>query len=82
MSGVVVAKLKNIISEVTGCSIEDIGNDVDLQDAIGLDSFTAVEVLVAVEKAFGVKIAPEAAIKVRTLEDIILLLDTKVKKNG
>lgn len=49
--------------------------EATLYEDLGLDSLDAVDMVVAVEKAFGVKLANEAAIKaVRTIGDLCNLI--------
>ena len=49
--------------------------EATLYDDLGLDSLDAVDMVVAMEKSFGVKLANEEAIKaVRTMDDLYNLL--------
>jgi acyl carrier protein len=43
-------------------------------DDLGADDFDTVEVVIAIEKALGVKIADEDAEKIVTVQDIIKLV--------
>lgn len=65
--------LKNIISEVTGVSPSTIKPSTDLQRHLGIDSFNATEILVAVEQKYGVIIDKADAFGVRTFIDVLNL---------
>lgn len=67
--------LKNIISEVAGVSLSEIKVSTDLQKHLGIDSFNAVEILVAVEQKYGVVIDKADAFGVRTFKDILSLAE-------
>ena len=54
-----------------------------LYDDLGLDSLDAVDMVVAMEKSFGVKLANEEAIKaVRTMDDLCNLIINLKKDIG
>ncbi|MBU0480813.1 MAG: DUF1493 family protein [Proteobacteria bacterium] len=51
--------------------------EATLYDDLGLDSLDAVDLVVALEKSFGVKLANEEAIKsVRTMGDLFTLISS------
>lgn len=73
--------LKEIIIEVTGLE-SGVGPQTDLVDELGIDSFTATEILVAVEQRFGVQIEPSTVVDMRLFKDMTdLLSDILEKKN-
>ncbi len=50
--------------------------EATLYDDLGLDSLDAVDLVVAMEKAFSFKLADEAAVRaVRTVDDLFRLVD-------
>lgn len=54
---------------------EELGSEATLYDDLGLDSLDAVDMVVALEKEFGVKMRDEEAIReVRTVDDLINLI--------
>lgn len=54
---------------------EQLVPDATLFDALGLDSLDAVDMVVAMEKEFGVKMRDEEAMRaVRTMNDLHLLV--------
>jgi len=65
--------LKNIISEVAGVAPAAIKITTDLQKHLGIDSFNATEILVAIEKEYGITIDKADAFGVRTFQDVLRL---------
>lgn len=53
--------------------------DANLKDDIGIDSLDFVDIVVIVEKNFGVKIKPEEMAGVQTFGQFCDYLETKVK---
>jgi len=50
--------------------------EATLYDDLGLDSLDAVDLVVALEKAFSFKLSDEAAVRaVRTVDDLFRLID-------
>jgi acyl carrier protein len=58
--------------------------EATLYDDLGLDSLDAVDMVVALEKAFGMKLNDEESLKaVRTMNDLFeLLIKLKEARNG
>lgn len=56
-----------------------ITTDANLKDDIGIDSLDFVDIVVIVEKNFGVKIKPEEMAGVQTFGQFCDYLETKVK---
>ena len=56
----VLAGLKEIVEEVAGVSASQIELDMNFTDDLEVDSLSMVEVVVAAEERFGVKIPDEA----------------------
>jgi len=57
--------------------------EATLYDDLGLDSLDAVDLVVAMEKAFGVKLANEEAVKaVRTMDDLFVLITSLKDSSG
>ena len=68
-------KIIEVISEEFELDPAQLVPEATLYDDLGLDSLDAVDMVVAMEKSFGVKLANEEAIKaVRTMDDLCNLL--------
>jgi len=63
-------KIKDILANLLKVKIEELKDDLSLQDSIGLDSTEMVESLIALEKAFGVKLSPKEVKKTSTINEI------------
>ena len=65
-----------IISDVCGVDAKQIGPDVRLA-AYGFDSVRAINLLLALEEAFGISIPDEVAPRVRTMREVVLYLEQR-----
>ena len=72
----VAEKVKSIIAEHLGIDdLEKITNDAKFIDDLGADSLDTVELVMAFEEAFDVKIPDEKAEKILTVGDAISHLE-------
>ena len=69
--------MKQIVSEQLGTDIKTITNDSKFVEDLGADSFDAVELILAVEDEFRVKITDEQAEKVQTFGRLLLFLQSQ-----
>jgi len=68
-------RIIEVISEEFELEPAQLVPEATLYDDLGLDSLDAVDMVVAMEKSFGVKLANEEAIKaVRTMDDLCRLI--------
>lgn len=73
-------ELKKIISEVSGVSVSAIKDSTNLQRDLGIDSFNATEILVAVEQKYGITIQKAEIFGVKTVKDILKLAKRYLQK--
>jgi acyl carrier protein len=71
-------KIKDILVKLLKVKPEELKDDIALQDGIGVDSTEMVEVVIALEKAFGTKVSAKEVTKFSTLNDIDRLIQSKV----
>lgn len=64
-------KVKEIVAEQLGVAIEKITNESSFQDDLGADSLDTVELVMALEEAFGCEIPDEDAEKITTVQAAI-----------
>ena len=64
-------KVKEIISEHLSVPMEDVIQEASFVDDLGADSLDLVEMIMAMEEAFGISIADEDAEKIKTVKDAI-----------
>ena len=76
-------QINEVIAEEFELELGQLVPEATLYDDLGLDSLDAVDMVVAMEKSFGVKLANDEAIKaVRTMKDLYnLLINLKTEIN-
>ena len=67
----VLAGLKEIVEEVAGVSASQTELDKNFTDDLDVDSLSMVEVVVAAEERFGVKIPDDAVTDLATVGDAV-----------
>ena len=67
----VLAGIKEIVVEVAGIDADIIAMDKKFTDDLDVDSLSMVEVVVAAEEKFGVKIPDEEVTKMATVGDAV-----------
>ena len=67
----VLAGLKEIVEEVAGVSASQIELDKNFTDDLDVDSLSMVEVVVAAEERFGIKIPDDAVTDLVTVGDAV-----------
>ena len=68
---VVLEGIKEIVVEVAGISADTIAMDKKFTDDLDVDSLSMVEVVVAAEERFGVKIPDEEVTNMATVGDAV-----------
>ena len=61
---------------------DDIGEDAEIRDGLGLDSLQVVELLFEIEEELGVKIEDEEAQQLRTVGSLLDIIEAKFQGNG
>ena len=72
------SRLTKVLVEELGLDESQITMDADLEDDLEIDSLGVVELLMALEDAFGVKIPDEEAEDIRTVGETVDLLEAKL----
>ena len=70
-------QIRDVIVKMLKVKPEEIRDDAKLYDSIGVDSTEMVELLIALEKSFGVKISPKEVTKFSTLNEIEKIIQSK-----
>ena len=73
-------KIKDLLVNLLRVKPEQLKDDVNLQDGIGVDSTEMVEAVIALEKAFGTKLSPKEITKFCTINDIEKIILSKLGK--
>ena len=71
--------VKKVICEATGIKEEKITSNLDLVNELGVDSFTAIELIYNAEDKFNVSISSEEMAGLATVGDIIKIVQEKLK---
>jgi acyl carrier protein len=72
------SKIKQTLVDLLRVRPEELKDDVQLCNGIGVDSTEMVEALIALEKGFGVKISPKEVTKFSTINDIEKVISSKL----
>jgi acyl carrier protein len=72
-----VDRVRVIIGEVCGVEASQILSDVRLA-TYGFDSVRAMNLLVALEEAFGISVPDEVAPRMRTMRDVVAYLEKRL----
>ncbi|MGB3223329.1 MAG: acyl carrier protein [Desulforhopalus sp.] len=68
-------KVAEVLAEEFELEPEEMGPEATLYDDLGLDSLDAVDMVVVLEKTFGMKLTDEEALRsIRTMEDLFQFL--------
>ena len=67
----IVAGLAEIVNEIAGIPAEDVQLDKSFTDDLDVDSLSMVEVVVAAEERFGVKIPDDDVKNLKTVGDAV-----------
>jgi acyl carrier protein len=72
-------KIKEVLVSLLKVKAEELKDGVSLQESIGVDSTEMVESVIALEKAFGVKLSPKEITKSSSIDDITVVVQSKLK---
>jgi acyl carrier protein len=75
---VIIEKINDFLIDEFEVESEDISPDADLKETLELDSLDFVDLVVAVESNFGVKLVGEDFINVKSLSDFYTLIENKL----
>ena len=70
-------KVKELISKQLNRPIEEIAEDKEVVKDLGADSLDVVEMLMSLEEEFNITVPEEDAVNIKTVGDIISLIDSK-----
>ena len=77
-------KAIEVLAEEFELNAEEMTPEATLYDDLGLDSLDAVDMVVVLEKTFGMKLSDEATLRsIRTVDDLLkFLISLKEEKKG
>ena len=75
----VIEKINNFLIDEFEVESEDISPDANLKETLELDSLDYVDLVVAVESNFGVKLVGEDFVNITILQDFYDFIENKIK---
>lgn len=76
----IISKIDDFLVEEFEVEQEEISATANLKETLDLDSLDYVDLVVAVESSFGIKLVAEDFTNTNTFEDFYNLIDTKLKQ--
>ena len=73
----IAEKVKQLIAEQLNKSIEEVTDEKEVVKDLGADSLDVVEMLMSLEEEFGVTVPEEDAVNIKTVSDIVNLIEEK-----
>lgn len=73
-------KVRKIIADQLNIAEDRVTPDVKLVEDLGIDSLDTLEMLMALEDEYGIQIPNEDAQELKTVQDIVNYIESKVKK--
>lgn len=74
-------KVKQLLSEQLNISADKIKAESRVIEDLGADSLDVVEMLMSLEDNFNVTVTDEESVSLKTVGDIVKLIDSKTEKN-
>jgi acyl carrier protein len=71
-------QVRDIIVETISCDAEEVTREASLTDDLGADSLDAVEINMALEDAFDIKIPDEKLDQMKTVGDVVDCVESMV----
>lgn len=72
-----IDKIAKLIAEQLNKPVEEITQDKEIVKDLGADSLDVVEMLMGLEEEYGITIPEEDAVNVKTVGDIVALIDNQ-----
>lgn len=73
-------KVKSLLAEQLNIKAETITAESKIVDDLGADSLDVVELLMTLEDEFGVAVSDEEAVQIKTVGDIVKILNKNEEK--
>ncbi len=73
----ILEKVKSIVADQLSVDAEKVVPEASFADDLNADSLDSVELIMALEEAFGVEIPDEEAEKLKTVQDVLDFISSK-----
>ena len=72
-------QVKEVLISTTNVDESKISLDASLKEDLGIDSLDSVEIILELESRFNVKIEDDEATNIKTVEDMVKILESKLQ---
>lgn len=73
-----VEKIRELIAKQLGVDVSEVTEEKNLVDDLGADSLDMVDLIMAFEDEFGIKVDDSDLSKIKTVKDVIDLLSQRI----
>ena len=73
----IIERIKSIIVEQLGVSLEEVTPEASFIEDLGADSLDIVELIMALEEEYDIEIPDEDAEKIQTVQDVINYVESR-----
>jgi len=80
MSDNLELELKELIASVTGREVEELKSDANFWTDLGVDSIKAIEITVAIEKKYKIKVRDEQIPEITTIAQAVQVVRESLAK--
>lgn len=75
-------KIKGLVAEQLGVSVDEVTPEASFTDDLGADSLDIVELVMAIEEEYGIEIPDDDAEKIQTIQDAITYIEERTQKDN
>jgi acyl carrier protein len=75
-------EVKQVIANTTGRSVEELKPEANFFSDLGVDSIKAIEITVAIEKRFRIRVKDEQIPKITNIKDAVELVKQALEKQN
>jgi acyl carrier protein len=75
-------EIQQLIAEVTGKSMEDLKPEANFWEDLGIDSIKAIEITVAIERKYKIRIGDEQIPQITTVGKAVEVVRQALEKNA
>ena len=73
-------EIKELISNATGLSVEEIKPDANFWEDLGVDSIKAIEITVAIERKYKIRVRDEQVAQITTVDQAVKVVREALEK--
>ena len=73
-------EMKELISSTTGIEVDEIKSDANFWEDLGVDSIKAIEITVAIERKYKIRIRDEQVAQIATVDQAVKVVREALEK--